>query len=67
MSGETLHVKIAAAPEKGKANKELIDFLSERLDVRKSSIQIVKGETSRNKVVSIEGLDGAEAIRRLGV
>ncbi|MCR4393888.1 MAG: DUF167 domain-containing protein [Dehalococcoidales bacterium] len=49
-------IKIAAPPEKGKANKELIEFLSQRLNLRKDCIQIVKGETSHNKLVSIQGL-----------
>ena len=49
-------IKIAAQPEKGKANKELIDFLSDILGVRKDNIAILKGETSHNKLLSIEGL-----------
>ena len=36
----TWRVKIAAAPDKGKANKELIEFLSKRLGVKKSSISL---------------------------
>jgi uncharacterized protein len=51
-----LQVKIGAPPDKGKANKELVDFLSEQLGIKKSSILIVKGQTSRNKIISIEGL-----------
>jgi uncharacterized protein (TIGR00251 family) len=58
-------IKIAAPPEKGKANKELVDFLSERLEVRKSSILIIKGQTSRNKVVSIETLSNEEIMNKL--
>jgi uncharacterized protein (TIGR00251 family) len=60
-----LQVKIAAPPEKGKANKELIDFLAEKLDVKKSSVLIVKGQTSRYKTVIIEGLNNAELLKRL--
>jgi hypothetical protein len=58
-------IKIGAPPDKGKANKELINFLSEKLDIRKSSILIGKGETSRNKVLVIEGLTGEEISKRL--
>jgi uncharacterized protein len=61
-----LQIKIAAPPEKGKANKELVDFLSERLGIRKSTILIIKGQTSRNKVVSIETLSNEEIIKKLG-
>ena len=64
-TGGVLQVKIAAPPEKGKANRELIDFLSRRLDVSKSSISIVKGETGRNKLIAIAGLNPDEIIKRL--
>jgi len=59
-----LQVKIAASPVKGKANKELTDFLGKALGVRKSSISIVKGQTSRNKVVAIEGISRDNILRR---
>jgi uncharacterized protein len=60
-----LQIKIAAPPEKGKANKELTDFLSRLLDVKKSSITIVKGDTGRNKNIAIKGLNPEEIIKRL--
>ena len=49
-------IKIAAPPDKGKANKELVDFLSELLDIKKDRINILRGQTSHNKIVEIEGL-----------
>jgi uncharacterized protein (TIGR00251 family) len=61
-----LHVKIAAPPVKGKANKELIDFLSNLLGVGKGAITIDKGFTSRTKVVAITGLDHESIMKRLG-
>jgi uncharacterized protein len=54
------HIKIGAPPDKGKANKELIDFLSERLGIKKSAILIIKGHAGRNKVIVIEGLASEE-------
>jgi uncharacterized protein (TIGR00251 family) len=51
-----LRIKIAAPPVEGKANKELIAFLSKRLGVSKSSISINHGQTGKNKVISIIGL-----------
>jgi uncharacterized protein (TIGR00251 family) len=51
-----LQVKVAAPPVKGKANKELLAFLSRALGVKKSAISIVKGQTSRDKVIAIAGL-----------
>jgi len=61
-----LRVKIAAPPVKGKANKELIDFLSQLLGVSKGSITIEKGHTSRRKVIAIKGLSQAKILQRLG-
>ncbi len=60
-----LQVKIAAPPVKGKANRELIDFLGKALGVRKTSIAIVCGQTSRNKVIAVEGMSNEEIVRRL--
>ena len=60
-----LHVKIAAPPVKGKANRELIAFLSKLLGISKSSITIEKGHISRRKVIAIEGLSQAEVTKRL--
>jgi uncharacterized protein len=63
--GGILQVKVAAPPEKGKANKELIDFLGRRLGVKKSAISIIKGETGRNKAIEIEGMGLEEIINKL--
>lgn len=60
-----LHVKVAAPPVKGKANRELIELLSKTMGVSKSAVRIVKGQTSRNKAVSIEGLSLEEIIKRI--
>jgi uncharacterized protein (TIGR00251 family) len=58
-------IKVAAPPDKGKANKELIDFLSDTLGVKKDSLSISKGHTSHNKILSIEGLTPEEVLERL--
>jgi len=60
-------VKIAAPPDKGKANKELIEYFSKRLGVKKSSISIVKGQTSHNKVIAINGLSQSEIVRQISI
>ena len=60
-----LQVKIAAPPIKGKANRELVALLSRLLGVNKSAMSIVKGQTSRNKVITINGLSGKEISERL--
>lgn len=60
-----LRIKISEPPVKDKANKELIAFLSERLGLSKGSVGIVKGHTSRNKVIAIHSLSREDILRRL--
>jgi uncharacterized protein len=56
-------VRIAAPPVEGKANKALIEFLSEILHIPKSKIRLKSGESSRIK--SLEIPDDPEALRIL--
>jgi len=60
-----LRVKVSAPPIKGKANRELITFLSRLLGVGKGSVNIIKGHTTRNKVVAIDGLSREEVMKQL--
>ncbi len=48
-----LKIKLKAVPEKGKANTELIKFLAKYFKTAQSNINIIKGGTSRNKIVEI--------------
>ena len=58
-------LRISAPPVKGKANKELIAFLSRLLGVGKSQISINRGHTSRNKIITISGLRQEDIMKRL--
>jgi uncharacterized protein len=60
-----LLVKIAAPPERGKANKELTDCLSRTLGISRSAVSVVKGQASRHKVIEVAGLSREEVLRRL--
>jgi len=59
-------IKVAAPPEKGKANECLVAFLARRLCVRKNAIAIVAGQTSPVKHVRIEGISARTCLERLG-
>ena len=48
---EFIKVKVTAQPIENKANKALIEFLSKELKIPKTSIEIVKGETSKEKTI----------------
>jgi len=50
----TWKVKVAAPPEKGKANRELCAFLAGHFGVPRSRVRIVSGETSHLKRVRID-------------
>ncbi len=58
-------MKVSAPPVKGKANEELIAFLSKILGVGRSSLSIIKGHTNRNKLIAIDGLTQSEVMKRL--
>ncbi len=62
-----LRVKVAAPPEKGKANRELISFLGKVLDISPSSLAVIKGHTSRSKLIEVSGLSQEELFRRLSL
>jgi uncharacterized protein (TIGR00251 family) len=51
--GSRLRVKILSRPIKGKANEELIDYISEVFNVRRRDIAIVAGEKETRKIISI--------------
>lgn len=51
--GETLKIRIAAPPEKGKANAELIKFLADHFNVPKTAITIVSGKSDPLKLIKI--------------
>jgi uncharacterized protein (TIGR00251 family) len=50
-----LRVAVTAAPEKGKANKAIVEVLADVLNMSKSSIELVSGETSQQKQFLIVG------------
>jgi uncharacterized protein len=51
--GDRLKVRLAAPPERGAANQELIAFLARTLDLPKSSLKLTLGAQSRTKVVTV--------------
>lgn len=60
---QALKVKLTAPPVEGEANAALVEFLAGYLKLPRKDIKIIKGETSRHKIVEIMGI-GADEIRR---
>lgn len=65
MADGTVKIRLTAPPVEGKANKALIKLLSSVLDVAPSNIEIIAGQTSRDKLVTIIDLDAATLQERL--
>jgi uncharacterized protein (TIGR00251 family) len=63
--GEGWKVRVAAAPEGGRANDAVLDLLATELELPRRSLSIVSGHSAREKVVLMEGIDRAESERRL--
>ena len=60
-----LKVKIAAPPEKGKANECLIEFMAKELGVKKNAVSIVTGQTNPIKQVQVTGMSGQTLLKKL--
>lgn len=64
---EMLKIKVAAAPQKGKANQCLLEFLAKTLGVKKSAISIVAGQTSAVKQVQVLGIFADALLSKLNL
>jgi uncharacterized protein len=64
-SDGVIRLKLQAPAVEGKANAALVAFLAEALRVPKAAVSLKGGRRSRLKQVEVQGLDGAEACRRL--
>ena len=58
-------VRVAAAPEDGKANDAVVRLLADTLALPTRDVQIVSGRSSRDKTVALEGMHSEEIERRL--
>ena len=58
-------IKIKAPAVEGKANRALIQYLHDILNVPVSRIQIIRGELSRDKVIRIDGMDADQLNKHL--
>jgi hypothetical protein len=63
--GEAWKIRVAAPPERGRANDAVLKLLAERLRVPAAGLTLVAGASGRDKVVELRGLAADEADRRL--
>ena len=57
-----IKVKITAQPIDGKANKCLVEYLSKNFKIPKTSIQILKGETSKEKTLLFKNISSDKMV-----
>lgn len=65
--GNMLKIKIAAPPEKGKANQQLVEFLAKKLGVKKQAVSVISGQTNPVKEIHICGMSDEELIEKLNL
>ncbi|MEJ2744583.1 MAG: DUF167 domain-containing protein [bacterium] len=63
--GGALKIKVTAAPENGKANRAVVEFMAERFGLKRSDVSIVSGGHSRDKLLAVRGLKRDELLRLL--
>lgn len=63
--GNGIKVRLTAPPEQGKANQALISLLAEKTRLKENQISIIRGHTSRNKVVVFNGIEETEVRKKL--
>lgn len=62
-----LKIKVSAAPEKGKANQCLLEFLAKQLGVKKNAVHLVSGQTNRVKRLQVSGISSAMLLKKLNL
>ena len=65
--GEALKVKVHAPAVEGRANEALCEFLADTLGIPRRDVRVLRGQTSRQKVLAIDGLELAAVKSRLGL
>src|SRR5690606_7029606 len=65
--GDAIKIKIHAPPLQGRANDALCDFLAECLGVPRRAVTVLRGDTSRQKLVRVDGLNLIDVNSRLGL
>ena len=55
--GDSIRIRVTAPPVDGRANRALCRLIAKHAGVPPSAVSVIKGETSRDKIVRVEGLD----------
>jgi uncharacterized protein (TIGR00251 family) len=63
--GDYFKLRLTAAPERGKANQAVVELLADVLGIPKSNIEVIRGQTARQKAIAVSGLTEGEITARL--
>ena len=63
--GGELRIKVTAPPVDAAANQALIELLADTLDCSRGQVDLIRGQTSRHKVIRIRGISAGEVAKRL--
>jgi len=64
--GNELRIKVTAPPVDSAANEALIRLLAETLDCSRNKVELVRGQTSRHKLVRLHGMTAEQVMKRIG-
>ena len=65
--GDELRIKVTAPPVDSAANEALIELLAEKLDCSRSQIELVRGQTSRHKMLKLHDFSVPTVLQKLGL
>jgi uncharacterized protein (TIGR00251 family) len=63
--GNELRIKVTAPPVESAANEALVKLLAEKLDCPRNRVELVRGNTSRHKVLKLRGVSAEHALAKL--
>lgn len=66
-TGPELRIRVTAPPVEAAANEALLRLLAEKLDWPRSKVELIRGQTSRSKVIKIYGMQPLTAVARLNL
>ena len=64
--GNELRIKVTAPPVDSAANEALVKLLAQQLDCPRNRVELVRGHTSRHKIVKLYGLAPEDVVNKLG-
>ena len=65
LHGDRLRVRVHVPPEGGRANERVVELVAELFGLRRSDVHVIAGQTSRQKDLSLDGIDLTEGEQRL--